>query len=78
MELEARVIGTVLNVAGLLGVLAGTAWLGLRILRGQSRWPRLLLPILALVFAFAALALISFPLGFSGSADSEQQVEVDR
>lgn len=66
--MDPRIIGTVLNVAALLGMLALTAWLGLRIVRGQNRWPKLLLPILAIVFTFAAL----------GSADSERQVEVDR
>ncbi|MGH2381222.1 MAG: hypothetical protein ACRDG7_08380 [Candidatus Limnocylindria bacterium] len=71
-------ISTFLNVVALLGVLGLTAWLGLRIFRGQSRWPKLLLPILALIFAFAAIALVTLPLSFSGSADSEQQIEVDR
>ena len=75
MELDPRIVGTVLNVVALLGVLVLTAWLGVRILRGQSRWPKLLLPILAIVFTFAALALVTFPISFGGSADSEQQVE---
>jgi cytochrome c oxidase assembly factor CtaG len=68
----------VLNVVALLAVLGLTGWIGLRILRGQSRWPKLLLPILALIFAFAAMALVTFPLSFSGSAESQQQIEVDR
>ena len=76
--MDPRVVGTIINVVALLGVLVLTAGLGGRILRGHSRRPRLLLPVLALVFVLSALALISFPLAFSGSADSEQQVEVDR
>jgi len=78
MTIDPRVVSTILNVVALLGVLGLTAWLGLRILRGQSRWSKLLLPILALIFAFAAIALVAFPLSFSGSAESQQQVEVDR
>lgn len=65
-------------MVALLGVLALTGWLGMRILRGKSRWPKVLLPILALVFTFAGLALVSFSLSFASSADSQQQVEVDR
>ena len=77
--MDPTVIATILNVVTLLGVLALTAWLGLRILRGQSRWPKLFLPILALIFAFAAIALVTFPLSFSGSAESqvEQTIEID-
>jgi hypothetical protein len=71
-------VGTILNVVALLAVLGLTEWIGLRTPRGQSRWPKLLLPILALIFAFAAIALVTFPLSFSGSAESEQQTEVDR
>lgn len=71
-------VGTILNVAALLAVLGLTGWIGLRILRGKTRWPKLLLPILALIFTFAAIALVTFPLSFSGSAESEQQIEVDR
>lgn len=78
MTIDPRVVATILNAVALLGVLGLTAWLGLRILRGQSRWPKLLLPILALVFTFAALALVTFPLSFSGSAQSQPQIEVDR
>lgn len=78
MTIDPRVVSTILNVVALLGVLGLTAWFGLRILRGQSRWSKVLLPILALIFAFAAIALVTFPLSFSGSAESQQQVEVDR
>lgn len=78
MTIDPKVVTTILGVVLLLGVLGLTAWLGLRILRGQSRWSKLLLPILALVFAFAALALVTFPLSFSGSAESQQQIEADR
>ena len=76
--MDPTVIATILNVVALLGVPALTAWLGLRILRGQSRWPKLLLPILALIFTFAAIALVTFPFSFSGSTESQQQIEVDR
>lgn len=79
MTMDPTVIATILNVVVLLGVLALTAWLGLRILRGQSRWPKLLLPILALIFTFAALALVTFPLSFGGSTESQvqQTIEID-
>jgi hypothetical protein len=78
MTIDPKMALTIVNVAALIGVLGLTAWLGLRILRAQSRWPKLLLPILALVFVFAAIALVTFPLSFSGSAETQQQVEVDR
>jgi cytochrome c oxidase assembly factor CtaG len=78
MTFDPSVVSTILNVVALLAVLGLTGWIGLRILRGKSRWPKLLLPILALIFAFAAIALVTFPLSFSGSAESEQQIEVDR
>lgn len=78
MTVDPTVAFTILNVLALLAVLALVVWLGVRILCGQSRWPKLLLPILALVFTFAAIALVTFPLSFSGSAQSQQQIEVDR
>lgn len=78
MTIDPNVVPAVLNVLALLALVALAGWLGLRILRGQSRWPKLLLPILALIFTFAAMALVTFPLGFSGSAESQQQTEVDR
>lgn len=78
MTVDPTVAFTILNVLSLLAVLGLAAWLGLRIMRGQSRWPKLLLPILALIFSFAALALVTFPLSFSGSAETQQQIEVDR
>lgn len=76
--IDPSVVSTLLNVVALLAILALTGWLGLRIVRGQSRWPKLLLPILALIFTFAAIALVTFPLSFSGSTESQQQMEVDR
>jgi hypothetical protein len=60
MTIDPRIVATILNVVALLGVLGLTAWLGLTILRGRSRWPKLLLPILALIFTFAAMALVTF------------------
>lgn len=71
-------VGTILNVVALLAILGLTGWIGLRILRGKSSWPKLLLPILALIFTFAAIALVTSPLSFSGSAEAEQQSEMDR
>jgi hypothetical protein len=71
-------VGAIFNVVALLAVLGLTGWIGLRIIRGQSRWPKVLLAILALIFVSAAIALVTFPLSFSGSAETEQQTEIDR
>jgi cytochrome c oxidase assembly factor CtaG len=80
MAIDPRIVATIFNVVALLGVLGLTAWLGLTILRGRTRWPKLLLPILALVFTFAAMALVTFPFSFGASTESQvqQTIEVDR
>jgi cytochrome c oxidase assembly factor CtaG len=77
MTIDPRIVATILNVVALLGVLGLIAWLGLRILRGRSRWPK---PILALIFTFAAMALVTFPFSFGASTESQvqQTIEVDR
>lgn len=80
MTTDPSVVWTILNLVALLGVLGLTAWLGLRIFRGRSGWAKLLLPILVLIFAFAAIALVTFPLSFGASTEShvQQTIEVDR
>ncbi|MGH2382585.1 MAG: hypothetical protein ACRDG7_15390 [Candidatus Limnocylindria bacterium] len=78
MNIDPKILLAILNVLALVAILAGSGWLVLRILRGHSRWPKLLLPILALVVIFAAVALVTFPLGFGASTESQQTIEVDR
>ncbi len=78
MNIDPTILLAILNVLALVAILGGSGWLALRILRGHSRWPKLLLPIIAVVVIFAGLALVTFPLGFGASTESQQTIEVDR
>jgi cytochrome c oxidase assembly factor CtaG len=78
MNIDPTTVFAILNVVVPVAILAGSAWLAFSILRGHSRWPKLLLPILALVIIFSGLALVTFPLGFGASSENQQRVEVDQ
>jgi hypothetical protein len=67
-----------LNVAALVAVLVGTAWLFVRIWRSGSGRAKLLLPLLAAMLIIASAALVYLPFSAMSQADIDSSSEVER